>query len=123
MCVFAAAHGRRLSCFFVLTRSRLQKKALAGFVGFANLPNQVHRQSIKKGFQFTLMVVGASVIRTRRRPHRVLTRARPIRRVGSRQVDLCQHTVWRPDSAAAQGSDGVGHYADLCQHRVALGRV
>ena len=27
-------------------------------MGFANLPNQVHRKSVKKGFEFTLMVVG-----------------------------------------------------------------
>lgn len=31
-----------------------------GYVGFANLPNQVFRKSVKKGFQFTLMVVGES---------------------------------------------------------------
>jgi len=30
------------------------------YVGFANLPNQVHRKSVKKGFEFTLMVVGMS---------------------------------------------------------------
>jgi len=36
------------------------KKKPNCFVGFANLPNQVHRKSIKKGFQFTLMVVGES---------------------------------------------------------------
>ncbi|KAI3643802.1 hypothetical protein MP228_009966 [Amoeboaphelidium protococcarum] len=36
------------------------KKALKGFVGFANLPNQVHRKSVKKGFYFTMMVVGES---------------------------------------------------------------
>lgn len=29
-----------------------------GYVGFANLPNQVHRKSVRKGFQFTAMVVG-----------------------------------------------------------------
>ena len=28
------------------------------YVGFANLPNQVHRKSVKKGFEFTLMVAG-----------------------------------------------------------------
>uniref|UniRef100_A0A8C8GF19 Septin-type G domain-containing protein n=1 Tax=Oncorhynchus tshawytscha TaxID=74940 RepID=A0A8C8GF19_ONCTS len=33
---------------------------LTGYVGFANLPNQVHRKSVKKGFEFTLMVVGES---------------------------------------------------------------
>ncbi|KAL5272148.1 hypothetical protein ACHWQZ_G000387 [Mnemiopsis leidyi] len=31
-----------------------------GYVGFADLPNQVHRKSVKKGFEFTLMVVGES---------------------------------------------------------------
>ncbi|KAG4098746.1 Septin [Neocallimastix lanati (nom. inval.)] len=36
------------------------KKKPNCFVGFANLPNQVHRKSVKKGFQFTLMVVGES---------------------------------------------------------------
>jgi len=30
------------------------------YVGFANLPNQVHRKSVKRGFEFTLMVVGES---------------------------------------------------------------
>ncbi len=28
------------------------------YVGFANLPNQVHRKFVKKGFEFTLMVLG-----------------------------------------------------------------
>lgn len=28
------------------------------YVGFATLPNQVHRKSVKKGFAFTLMVAG-----------------------------------------------------------------
>lgn len=34
------------------------RKKLMGYVGFANLPNQVHRKSVRKGFQFTVMVVG-----------------------------------------------------------------
>ncbi|XP_043199503.1 septin-7-like isoform X3 [Amphibalanus amphitrite] len=38
-------------------RSRRQ---LDGYVGFADLPNQVHRRAVKKGFHFTLMVVGES---------------------------------------------------------------
>lgn len=38
----------------------LVRKKLMGYVGFANLPNQVHRKSVRKGFQFTAMVVGAS---------------------------------------------------------------
>ena len=36
------------------------EKILSGYVGFANLPNQVHRKAVKKGFEFSLMVVGAS---------------------------------------------------------------
>lgn len=32
----------------------------SSYVGFANLPNQVHRKYVKKGFEFTLMVVGES---------------------------------------------------------------
>jgi septin 7 len=38
----------------------IQKKPM-GFVGFSNLPNQVHRKSVRKGFQFTAMVVGMSL--------------------------------------------------------------
>ncbi|XP_053131125.1 septin-4-like isoform X3 [Hemicordylus capensis] len=30
------------------------------YVGFATLPNQIHRKSVKKGFDFTLMVAGES---------------------------------------------------------------
>ncbi|KAH9458002.1 hypothetical protein MJO28_005062 [Puccinia striiformis f. sp. tritici] len=36
------------------------RKKLMGYVGFANLPNQVHRKSVRKGFHFTVMVVGES---------------------------------------------------------------
>ena len=28
------------------------------YIGFANLPNQVYRKSVKKGFDFTLMLIG-----------------------------------------------------------------
>lgn len=35
-------------------------RKLGGYVGFANYPNQVHRRAVKKGFNFTLMVVGES---------------------------------------------------------------
>jgi septin 7 len=38
--------------------SSVIRKKLMGYVGFANLPNQVHRKSVRKGFQFTAMVVG-----------------------------------------------------------------
>ncbi|XP_060112864.1 septin-7-like [Heteronotia binoei] len=30
------------------------------YVGFANLPNQIYRKAVKRGFEFTLMVVGES---------------------------------------------------------------
>lgn len=30
------------------------------YVGFAELPNQVHRKTARKGFAFTLMVAGES---------------------------------------------------------------
>ncbi len=33
-------------------------KELHGYVGFANIPNQVFRKAIKQGFDFTLLVVG-----------------------------------------------------------------
>ncbi|GAA6110632.1 septin 7a isoform X5 [Tachysurus ichikawai] len=37
-----------------------QQKNLEGYVGFANLPNQVYRKSVKRGFEFTLMVVASN---------------------------------------------------------------
>jgi len=40
--------------------TKIGGETLGGFIGFANLPNQVHRKSVKKGFEFTLMVVGES---------------------------------------------------------------
>ena len=42
-------------CMFSTTQSA---KGMEGYVGFANLPNQVFRKSVKKGFEFTVMVVG-----------------------------------------------------------------
>jgi septin 7 len=42
--------------------SSVIRKKLMGYVGFANLPNQVHRKSVRKGFQFTAMVVGMSFL-------------------------------------------------------------
>lgn len=42
-------------------RSQSSKDGVdGGYVGFANLPNQVFRKSVKRGFEFTLMVVGES---------------------------------------------------------------
>lgn len=40
-----------------------QQKNLEGYVGFASLPNQVYRKSVKRGFEFTLMVVGKNACR------------------------------------------------------------
>ena len=50
------------------TRSRQRPRAgpqrrakqLDGYVGFASLPDQVYRRAVRKGFHFTLMVVGES---------------------------------------------------------------
>ena len=36
------------------------EKVLSGYVGFGNLPSQVYKKSVAHGFEFTLMVVGAS---------------------------------------------------------------
>uniref|UniRef100_A0A3B3QFF3 Septin n=1 Tax=Paramormyrops kingsleyae TaxID=1676925 RepID=A0A3B3QFF3_9TELE len=36
----------------------LQQRNLDGYVGLANLPSQVYRSSVRRGFDFTLMVVG-----------------------------------------------------------------
>ncbi|KAG9338090.1 hypothetical protein JZ751_027061 [Albula glossodonta] len=40
--------------------SSIAQRNLEGYVGFANLPSQVYRKSVKRGFEFTLMVVGES---------------------------------------------------------------
>uniref|UniRef100_A0A672MCW0 Septin n=1 Tax=Sinocyclocheilus grahami TaxID=75366 RepID=A0A672MCW0_SINGR len=45
-----------LRCIGPINRANLEKE----YVGFATLPNQVHRKSVKKGFDFTLMVAGES---------------------------------------------------------------
>lgn len=37
---------------------RPKARELDDYVGFANLPDQVYRKAVKKGFEFTLMVVG-----------------------------------------------------------------
>ena len=42
------------------TDHRFHSADIGGYLGFANLPNQVHRKSVKKGFEFTLMVIGES---------------------------------------------------------------
>lgn len=47
-----------MSAESIKSSSGFSNPELPGYVGFANLPNQVHRKSVKKGFEFTLMVVG-----------------------------------------------------------------
>ncbi|KAG0952430.1 hypothetical protein G6F60_001112 [Rhizopus arrhizus] len=42
------------------TTTEILHPKLHGYVGFSNLPNQVHRKSVKAGFQFTCMVAGES---------------------------------------------------------------
>ena len=37
------------------------RRKLTGYVGFANLPNQWHRKSVRKGFNFNVMVVGKGI--------------------------------------------------------------
>jgi len=39
---------------------RSGSSAATNYVGFANLPNQLYRKSVKDGFEFSLMVVGES---------------------------------------------------------------
>ncbi|TKX24121.1 cell division control protein [Elsinoe australis] len=43
-----------------LDTKNIVRRKLTGFVGFANLPNQWHRKSVRKGFNFNVMVVGES---------------------------------------------------------------
>lgn len=42
------------------------RRKLTGYVGFANLPNQWHRKSVRKGFSFNVMVVGKYRLCTKR---------------------------------------------------------
>ena len=41
-----------------VARSAVSSKDVEGYVGYASLPNQIYRKSVKNGFEFTLMVVG-----------------------------------------------------------------
>jgi septin 7 len=44
------------------------RRKLTGYVGFANLPNQWHRKSVRKGFNFNVMVVGTHMIYSKYSP-------------------------------------------------------
>ena len=48
-----------LTLLFLPQNKQLRRpREVDGYVGFANLPNQVYRKAVKKGFEFSLMVVG-----------------------------------------------------------------
>lgn len=60
-----SSHISMFKCFSVINLFSLQcllffQDQDKEYVGFATLPNQVHRKSVKKGFDFTLMVAGKS---------------------------------------------------------------
>ena len=42
------------------SQQNIVRRKLTGYVGFANLPNQWHRKSVRKGFHFNVMVVGTT---------------------------------------------------------------
>jgi septin 7 len=44
----------------VIDNRNIVRRKLTSYVGFANLPNQWHRKSVRKGFNFNVMVVGKS---------------------------------------------------------------
>ncbi|KAM9897399.1 hypothetical protein OXX79_006910, partial [Metschnikowia pulcherrima] len=39
---------------------KIIRRKVNGFVGFANLPKQWHRKSVRRGFTFNCMVIGES---------------------------------------------------------------
>ena len=48
-----------MSSFATRNTSSFAPKDFEGtYVGFANLPNQVYRKAVKRGFDFNLLVVG-----------------------------------------------------------------
>ena len=51
-------HHHTSSNMPTIGHSSSSAKEIDGYVGFANLPNQVYRKAVKRGFEFTLMVVG-----------------------------------------------------------------
>lgn len=62
------------------------RRKLTGYVGFANLPNQWHRKSVRKGFNFNVMVVGMlSLLRV------ISLYLTDYRRIWSRKIHAGQH--------------------------------
>lgn len=64
------------------------RRKLTGYVGFANLPNQWHRKSVRKGFNFNVMVVGRPQLFFTVGP--LLT---PNRGIWARKIYLGQHSL------------------------------
>ncbi|RPB21978.1 Septin [Terfezia boudieri ATCC MYA-4762] len=52
--------GRHVAAAAAADGKNIVRRKLTGYVGFANLPNQWHRKSVRKGFNFNVMVVGES---------------------------------------------------------------
>jgi septin 4 len=50
----------RRGLVFAVPSAAMSDKGDRDYIGFATLPDQVHRKSVKRGFDFTLMVVGES---------------------------------------------------------------
>ena len=64
------------------------RRKLTGYVGFANLPNQWHRKSVRKGFNFNVMVVGECLPSD---PE--LTETDHLRGIRSGKIHLGQHPL------------------------------
>lgn len=64
------------------------RRKLTGYVGFANLPNQWHRKSVRKGFNFNVMVVGKCLPQD---PRATVTDQN--RRIWSGKIYLGQHPL------------------------------
>jgi septin 7 len=64
------------------------RRKLTGYVGFANLPNQWHRKSVRKGFNFNVMVVGMFMCTSSFGAVLMCPR-----RVWPRKVDPSEHSV------------------------------
>lgn len=55
---FENFHEMKIKLFIVCLWKGPRNNYDRDYIGFATLPEQVHRKSVKRGFDFTLMVVG-----------------------------------------------------------------
>lgn len=65
------------------------RRKLTGFVGFANLPNQWHRKSVRKGFNFNIMVVGKAISNYTF----MKISSNMSRRIRAWEIDACQYSL------------------------------